>query len=181
MFVLRAVRFKNVYDGGIVLIPTHKSNVRELIEIENDKIDSNNCINGSVNVMKSNVQINLRLSKTLFELDRELLYDIHITPLRTDNKMMKIVYKLSKVVISNDVVDSVEEEEDEEEVILDRYEIKEMYESTRKELEEKLDVVSDDIVKIQKRIGTMDINLENLNCIAEINTNFDRNLLKNYI
>lgn len=179
MFVLRAVRFKNVYEGGIVLIPTHKSNVRELIDIENDKIESNNCINGSVNVMKSNVQINLRLSKTFFELDRELLYDIHITPLRTDNKMMKIVYKLSKVVISNDVIEDVEE--DEEDVILDRYEIKEMYDSAKKELEEKLYGMSDDIVKIQKRIRMMDINMENLNRIAEMNTNFDRNLLKNYI
>lgn len=180
MFVLRAVRFKNVYDGGIVLVPTHKTDVRGFVNMEYDNIEGKGCINSSVNIMRSSVQISLRLTKSLFELDGDMLYDISITPWRVDTKMLKMVYKLKKIVISNDVVDKGDVEE-EDEVILDSYEIKDMYDSARRELEDKLSEMEDDIEKVKKRLGKMDINLENLNIIAEINTNFDRNILKNYI
>lgn len=178
MFVIKTVRFKKLFDNGVVFVPTYKTNVKEFIsfEAETNKTD----YISSVNVMMNSFEINLRLSKNFFELDKSLLYDVYISALRLDKKTNKMVYKVNKIIISDEIVSSTENEEDLED-LLDTYEIKELFVKQIEELKTNLTATQRYVDDVREKVKDMDINIENMNLIAEINNNFDRNILKNYI
>lgn len=180
MFVIKTVRFKKLFDNGVVFVPTYKTNVKEFISFEAETNETDYI--SSVNVMMNSFEINLRLSKNFFELDKSLLYDVYISALRLDRKTNKLLYKVNKIIISEEIVSTTENEEDlEVEDLLDTYEIKELFAKQMEELESNLTAMQSYVDDVREKVKDMDINIENMNSIAEINNNFDRNILKNYI
>ena len=168
MFVLSGVRFKKVYAGGIILIPTSKTNLKDFMKMEEEVLHT------SVNVRKDYIQINLTLVKNVSKLDETLLYDMYIKGEMDETLRMR--YKIHKIVLSEEKFE-VECDDD----LLDMYEIKELFTVQYDELMEKLESFEKDMVILKDKIIRMNMDLDNLNIISEINNIFDRNLLKNYI
>lgn len=181
MFILKNLKFRSLYHKGIVFCPTHLSNYRDFLNYENENTVLNT-FNSSVCLTSKNIEINLQLNKELFKLEDNLLYDVHIKHTKFDDKTNKNVYKILKVVISDEVVKESEKEcEEETDAILEDYEISEMYEKMLMEVNDKIRVRQDKLLLLQNKFNNMEKNLINLNSIADLNNNFDRLFEKNYI
>ena len=179
MFTITNLKYVNLYTKGLVFLPTHGSNFRDFIKYEKEYLPD--FALSSVNLTLNNVEINLQLNKEFFQLQQDVLYDVLVKFVKHDVKTRKNVYRIQKVVISDSIHTTNEQNVEEEFDLLDNYEIKEMFNKILFELDEKIKIGQDKLVMLLNRINNMEKNIENLNFIAEINNNFDKFFEKNYI
>lgn len=176
MFTITNLKYVNIYSKGLICLPTHRSNFREFIKYEKEYLPD--LALSSVNMTMNNVEINLQLNKDFFQLQNDVLYDICVKFVKHDDKTKKNVYKIQKVLISDNIN---EENTDDEFDLLDNYEITEMFNKILYELDDKIKISQDKLVMLLNKINNMEKNISNLNFIAEINNNFDKFFEKNYI
>jgi phosphatidate phosphatase PAH1 len=84
-----------------------------------------------------------------------------------DDVMNKNVYKICKIVLSENDVDFSEELDDEQ--ILEDYEICEMFENTLSDVKKKIIIKQKDLEDLLYRIENLGKTIENLNLLTDIN------------
>jgi len=88
---------------------------------------------------------------------------------------------VQKVVVSELLNDTDGGNMEDDLDVLDDYEIKEMFNKIKYEVDDKIKKHQDKLVMLLSRINIMEKNITNLNFIADINNNLDKFFEKNYI
>jgi len=179
MFTITNLKYINIYSKGLIFSPTHGSNFREFIKYEKQFLPE--FALSSVNLTSNNVEINLQLNKDFFQLKHDVVYDVVVKFVKHDEKIRKNVYKVQKVVVSELLNDTDGGNMEDDLDVLDDYEIKEMFNKIKYEVDDKIKKHQDKLVMLLSRINIMEKNITNLNFIADINNNLDKFFEKNYI
>lgn len=175
--MIKNLLYSHSYEKGIVFQSTHKSNYRELIEYEEEQTTK---YVSSVNLTSKSIEINLSLDKNFMRLQTEILYNVYLKYVSLNTESNKPIYKIMKVVISDDTMDDIYEGSVEND-ILESYEINQMYENVRKDLYVKIEKRRDQLDSLLRDVDEKGSNLDNLNFIDDINNNFDKFFGKKYI
>lgn len=178
MFTIRNVVFRCSYEKSVVFLSTHKSNYKDFILYEKGCM-KDSCVRytSSVSLTDKNIELNLSIEKECggMLLQKDTLYDVVIKHMKFNPKSKKMVYKIMKVMISDDDLDDedIKEEEDNGQ-LLDAYEIDQMFNHIKRELCVKIEEKQCRLAGMLESVNMMKSNFENLNLIAEMNNNFDK-------
>ena len=178
MFTIKNILFRCWYEKGIVFLSTHKSNYKDFIQYEK------NCVNdpcmtiyaSSVSLTDRNIELNLSIDKDCGgTLQQDTLYDVVVKYMKFNKKTQRMVYKIMKVMISDDELDEeIKEDEETTNDLFDSYEITEMFNHIRRVLCEKIDGERHRLARMHENVYKMEANLTNLNAISDMNNNFDK-------
>jgi len=177
MFTLRNVFFSCNTNNEIVFIVTHKSNHRDFISYEKNNSESDKYISSVL--LTQRIEINLILNKYFkSELSQDVLYNVSIAFVDYDKELRKNIYKITKIAISLEKDDEIEEVEEQ---ILDSFEIETLFKLEKNKIENNLKMKQDRINVIYDKINNMEKSISNINLLAEISSNFEKYFEKNYI
>lgn len=178
MFTIKNIVFRCSYGKGIVFLSTHKSNYKDFIRYEKS------CVNdlcmtryaSSVSLTDRNIELNLSIDKDCGGmLQQDTLYDVVVKYMKFNKKTQKMIYKIMKVMISDDELDGeIKDEEDNTNDLLDSYEIAQMFNHIRRELSGKIEDKQHRLTRMHDDVYKMEANLTNLNAISDMNNNFDK-------
>ena len=169
MFVLTNLKFCCTYNNDIVFIPSHLSNYREFIKYESDQEKNIDNYSSSVQLTCKNVEVNITLNKNFTtQLQTDISYDVDVSFLKFDQIRNKNIYKISKIILSENDVEFSEDHEDEEE-ILENYEICEIFENSLSTVKEKILIKQKDLEGLLCTIDNLGKTIYNLSFLRDIN------------
>jgi hypothetical protein len=169
MFVLTNLKFCCIYNNNIVFIPSHLSNYREFIKYESEQDKNINNYTSSVQLTSKNVEVNITLNKDFTtQLQTDISYDVEVSFFRFDQILNKNIYKICKIVLSENDVEFSEEHDDDEKILED-YEICEMFEKSLSDVKQKILAKQEDLDELLYRIDNLGKTIDNLNLLTDIN------------
>lgn len=175
IFILKDVFFSYTADNNIFLKASPMSNYKDLTEYEKSYNKEKKIKNyqSSVHLMGDHFGIMLSLMEVInIELSSfsNTSLNFHIEIDKLDKLTKKHLYKIYKIEIADNNTDNIVDDENDK--ILDFYEIKNMFTSLECDLLEKIKEKRHKLSELEKSISEMDITLENIDILDKMKRNF---------
>lgn len=177
IFVLKNVYYVFNQDNNMIFKSSPMTNYKDLIQLETS-YDSNNkqYYQSSVYLTNKHVEIRLNLKDDInIDLTSVLKtsLNLNIEIVDFDALKNKYIYKISKIEISDDNNDIIEDEQDK---LLDFYEIKNIYDSLERDIYEKINNKKKKILEFENMLSTLKISLDNIDHMDNIKRNIEKYL-----
>lgn len=166
MFCLRNLVFVHKTTSNLIFKATQGTNYREFIKFEQSHLKE--CVGSTVQLTDKNVLLNLNTNASIdVVLNESLRYDVCVEYVKYSKKNKTGVYKITEISLCDEC-----DESEEEDVLLDQSEINEMIEEQMDELNTKLRITEEHMVKIREKVNTHSRTLDTLSWLTELNNNF---------
>jgi hypothetical protein len=175
LFILKDVLFSYNVDNKIFLKASPMSNYKDLTQYEQCYNKENNIHNyqSSVHLMGDHFGVMLSLVELInIELSSfsKTSLNFHIEIENFDKTTQKHLYKIYKIEIADSNSDNIVEDENDK--ILDFYEIKNMFTSLECDVSTRIREKRQKLSDLEKNISEMDITLENIDVLDKMKRNF---------
>lgn len=191
-FELRNVQFVRSKGNDFVFKATPFTNYKDFAYFESELTDGTDM---QPSVYRANKTVMIRIHQRLpigVELTREEIYNVCVRPAAINDKDHEVPYNIAMIeipeTVESDVIKEPYEEEggsvsresvdNDETNILDRYEVREMFETLKTEIRGKLDKALNKLLDTENWLNGLDPTVPNIEELDRFNKQFEKDFLK---
>ena len=192
MFELRNVQFVRSKENDFVFKATPFTNYKDFARFESELTDGTDM---QPSVYRANNTVMIRIHQRLpisVKLTREEIYNVCVRPATINDKDHEVPYNIAMIEIPETVEDDVIKEPYEEEGdnvsresgdndetnILDKYEVRELFDTLKTEIRGKLDKALNKLLDTQNWLNGLDPTVPNIEELNRFNKQFEKDFLK---
>ena len=188
MFELRNVQFVRSKGKDLVFKATPFTNYKDFARFESELIDGTDM---QPSVYRANKAIMIRLHQRLsvdVELVREEIYNVRIRPATIIDEDHEVPYNIGMIeipeTVESDVIDDEEDrggnksDDKDEGIILDDYEVRELFHTLKTEILGKLDKALNKLLDTENWLDGLNATVANIEQLDRFNKQFEKDFLK---